>query len=128
MSNSELLRANLPVKVLSFRSTLHRAVPSMVRITLAQPVSTTFLAEAAAPTAASEETEEEEKKSRYVERTFEARKQDAKIDPPLGTQFGAGRLYAAVLSRRGPVGRADGYIFEGKELEVRFIITNLRLH
>ena len=99
----------------------------MVRITLAQPVSTTFLAEAAAPTAASEETEEE-KKSLYVERTFEARKQDAKIDPPLGTQFGAGRLYAAISNRRGPVGRADGYIYEGKELEVRFIITNLRLH
>ena len=63
-----------------------------------------------------------------MERTFEARKQDAEIDPLLGTQFGAGRLYAAISSQRGPVGRADGYIFEGKELEVRFITTNLRLH
>lgn len=45
---------------------------------------------------------------------------DAKIDTLLETQFGAGRLYAAVSSRPGQVGRADGYILEGKELEVGF--------
>jgi hypothetical protein len=43
---------------------------------------------------------------------------DAKIDTLLETQFGAGRLYAAVSSRPGQVGRADGYVLEGKELEV----------
>ena len=45
---------------------------------------------------------------------------DAKIDNLLETQFGAGRLYAAISSRPGQVGRADGYILEGKELEVGF--------
>lgn len=43
---------------------------------------------------------------------------DAKIDPLLETQFAAGRLYAAISSRPGQSGRADGYVLEGKELEV----------
>jgi ribosomal protein S8E len=45
---------------------------------------------------------------------------DAKIDPLLESQFSAGRLYAAVASRPGQSGRADGYILEGKELEVGY--------
>lgn len=45
---------------------------------------------------------------------------DSKIDNLLETQFGAGRLYAVISSRPGQVGRADGYILEGKELEVSF--------
>jgi len=45
---------------------------------------------------------------------------DAKIDGLLEAQFGAGRLYAAISSRPGQVGRGDGYILEGKELEVGF--------
>jgi len=44
---------------------------------------------------------------------------EAKIDPLLESQFAAGRLYAAISSRPGQSGRADGYILEGKELEVR---------
>lgn len=43
---------------------------------------------------------------------------DAKIDILLEQQFLAGRLYAAISSRPGQSGRADGYILEGKELEV----------
>ncbi len=43
---------------------------------------------------------------------------DAKIDTLIESQFGAGRLYAVISSRPGQVGRADGYILEGKELEV----------
>lgn len=43
---------------------------------------------------------------------------EAKIDPLLESQFAAGRLYAAISSRPGQSGRADGYILEGKELEV----------
>lgn len=43
---------------------------------------------------------------------------DAKIDNLLETQFSAGRLYASISSRPGQSGRADGYILEGKELEV----------
>lgn len=43
---------------------------------------------------------------------------DAKIDSLLEGQFAAGRLYASIASRPGQSGRADGYILEGKELEV----------
>jgi len=43
---------------------------------------------------------------------------DAKIDLLLESQFAAGRLYASIASRPGQSGRADGYILEGKELEV----------
>lgn len=41
----------------------------------------------------------------------------------LESQFGAGRLYAVISSRPGQCGRADGYILEGKELEVRLNLT-----
>jgi ribosomal protein S8E len=44
---------------------------------------------------------------------------DAKVDPLLESQFAAGRLYATISSRPGQSGRADGYVLEGKELEVR---------
>ena len=45
---------------------------------------------------------------------------DAKIDTLLENQFSAGRLYASIASRPGQSGRADGYILEGKELEVGY--------
>jgi hypothetical protein len=48
---------------------------------------------------------------------------EAKIDPLLESQFAAGRLYAAISSRPGQSGRADGYILEGKELEVNIFLT-----
>lgn len=53
---------------------------------------------------------------------------DAKVDLLLESQFAAGRLYAAVSSRPGQSGRADGYILEGKELEVsqRYEFGNVR--
>jgi hypothetical protein len=49
---------------------------------------------------------------------------DAKIDPLLESQFAAGRLYACISSRPGQSGRGDGYILEGKELEVCFAARN----
>ena len=61
------------------------------------------------------------KKSNHVQRILEQRKKDAKIDPLLESQFGAGRLYASISSRPGQSGRGDGYILEGKELEVRVL-------
>jgi small subunit ribosomal protein S8e len=39
------------------------------------------------------------------------------MDPHLKEQFLQGRLYAALASRPGQSGRADGYILEGKELD-----------
>ncbi|KAK4355198.1 small ribosomal subunit protein eS8-like [Lycium barbarum] len=59
----------------------------------------------------------EEKKSNHVQRKLEKRQQDRKIDPHIEEQFASGRLLAAISSRPGQCGRADGYILEGKELE-----------
>ncbi|KAF7145932.1 hypothetical protein RHSIM_Rhsim04G0015500 [Rhododendron simsii] len=60
---------------------------------------------------------EEAKKSNHVLRKVEKRQQDRKIDPHVEEQFSSGRLLAAISSRPGQCGRADGYILEGKELE-----------
>lgn len=65
------------------------------------------------------------KKSSHVKRVLEERKKEAKLDPLLESQFQAGRLYAVISSRPGQSGRADGYILEGKELEVRFLFASL---
>ncbi|PCH43931.1 40S ribosomal protein S8 [Wolfiporia cocos MD-104 SS10] len=70
------------------------------------------------------EPAEEKKLSNHTKRKYEERKKDAKIDTLLETQFAAGRLYAAISSRPGQAGRADGYILEGKELE--FYLRKLR--
>ncbi|XP_073149185.1 small ribosomal subunit protein eS8-like [Henckelia pumila] len=64
-----------------------------------------------------EATPEEGKKSNHVTRKIEKRQPDRKIDPHLEEQFSGGRLLAAISSRPGQCGRADGYILEGKELE-----------
>ena len=39
------------------------------------------------------------------------------VEQALEDQFTAGRVMAAISSRPGQCGRADGYILEGKELE-----------
>lgn len=84
------------------------------------------------------EGEEAKKPSNHVQRVLDERKKgtyhlqpyplqragshgvgaDAKVDPLLESQFAAGRLYASISSRPGQSGRADGYILEGRELEV----------
>ncbi|KAL6975231.1 40S ribosomal protein [Sarracenia purpurea var. burkii] len=60
---------------------------------------------------------EETKKSSHVLRKLKDRQEDRKLDPHVEEQFGGGRLLAAIASRPGQCGRADGYILEGKELE-----------
>ncbi|CAZ85211.1 unnamed protein product [Tuber melanosporum] len=55
-------------------------------------------------------------KSKSVQRKLAARAPTAKVENALETQFAAGRLYAAISSRPGQSGRADGYILEGEEL------------
>ncbi|KZT56196.1 ribosomal protein S8e [Calocera cornea HHB12733] len=72
----------------------------------------------------SEVLSEEVKRSNHATRVIEGRKEGAKIDPALETQFAAGRLYASISSRPGQSGRCDGYILEGKELE--FYVRKLR--
>ncbi|KAJ6845902.1 putative 40S ribosomal protein S8 [Iris pallida] len=77
-------------------------------------------AAAAKKEAAGEEAEaaaEEVKKSKHVLRKLEKRQQGRTLDAHIEEQFGGGRLLAAISSRPGQCGRADGYILEGKELE-----------
>lgn len=65
----------------------------------------------------SQKTDEaEESKSKKLVRKLASRAADAKIEHAVDAQFGAGRLYAAISSRPGQSGRADGYILEGEEL------------
>eukprot|EP01067_Filipodium_phascolosomae_P006193 Filipodium_phascolosomae@DN446_c0_g1_i1.p1 len=48
---------------------------------------------------------------------WKERAPEAKMDPILTDQFTTGRILACISSRPGQVGRADGYVLEGKELE-----------
>jgi len=126
-SNNELVRTNTLVKgaIIQVDATPFR---QWYESHYAQPISKKTAARAAAAAAAAategEAPAEEKPKSKHVLRKLEERKKDAKLDPLLETQFGAGRLYAVVSSRPGQVGRADGYILEGKELE--FYVRKLR--
>lgn len=63
------------------------------------------------------EVEEETPKTKNQLRRLKERKPFAKIDPLVEEQMHTGRVYAAVASRPGQSGRADGYILEGRELE-----------
>jgi len=63
------------------------------------------------------ETEEEVKQSKHVVRKIAARNANHALDKAFEDQFKAGRILAAVSSRPGQSGRADGYLLEGKELE-----------
>jgi len=76
--------------------------------------------EAAAPkgaAAAAGASEAEKKRSEHAQRKLAKRQKARVIDPNVEEQFTTGRLYAAISSRPGQSGRADGYILEGKELE-----------
>mmetsp|Transcript_21848 Transcript_21848/g.54128 ORF Transcript_21848/g.54128 Transcript_21848/m.54128 type:complete len:94 (+) Transcript_21848:3-284(+) len=67
-----------------------------------------------------EETEKaraDNKKSGHLKARIVARNADRKIDQKVADQFNSGRLLACISSRPGQVGRVDGYILEGKELE-----------
>ncbi|CCH62704.1 hypothetical protein TBLA_0I00410 [Henningerozyma blattae CBS 6284] len=55
-------------------------------------------------------------KNKKEERKFASRAASAKVEQAVESQFGAGRLYAAISSRPGQSGRCDGYILEGEEL------------
>ncbi|KAA1476087.1 ribosomal protein S8e [Dentipellis sp. KUC8613] len=120
-SNNELVRTNTLVKgaIIQIDATPFR---QWYEAHYATPVSKKGAKAAAA--AAEGEAKEEKKLSNHAQRQLEERKKDAKIDPLLESQFGAGRLYASISSRPGQSGRADGYILEGKELE--FYVRKLR--
>ncbi|CAM6005377.1 unnamed protein product [Sphagnum balticum] len=63
------------------------------------------------------EVKAEESRTKRAQERIEERKKTRVIDPKVADQFGQQRLLAAISSRPGQSGRADGYILEGKELE-----------
>jgi len=63
------------------------------------------------------ETEEHKKQSKHVKAVLKHRQSHRHLDSKLEEQFSTGRLYAAISSRPGQSGRADGYILEGPELD-----------
>mmetsp|Transcript_54363 Transcript_54363/g.122106 ORF Transcript_54363/g.122106 Transcript_54363/m.122106 type:complete len:208 (-) Transcript_54363:58-681(-) len=64
------------------------------------------------------ETEEQtaEKKSGHVMAKLKHRAEKTKLEQAVEDQFAQGRLLAAIASRPGQSGHADGYILEGEEL------------
>lgn len=63
-----------------------------------------------------EEAETEKTSTRTIAKRA-SRAAATTLDTHLAEQFNSGRLLACVSSRPGQVGRADGYILEGKELD-----------
>lgn len=62
--------------------------------------------------------EEEEKVSkRTAEKQVKRNESRLELEDPMKELFMSGRLLAAISSRPGQCGRADGYLLEGKELE-----------
>ncbi|GAW04222.1 ribosomal protein S8e/ribosomal biogenesis NSA2 [Lentinula edodes] len=123
-SNNELVRTNTLVKnaIIQVDATPFR---QWYESHYAQPV--TKRGKAPAPTDAAAEPV---KLSNHAQRSLDARKKEAKVEPLLDSQFAAGRLYAAISSRPGQSGRCDGYILEGQELEfyIRKIRTGKQKH
>ncbi|KAN0060710.1 ribosomal protein S8A [Thecaphora frezii] len=119
-SNNELVRTNTLVKncIVQVDATPFRQAYEKH---YGKPVTTK---RRAAGQGAAEANADASKQSNSVVKKFEQRRKDAKLDPLVEQQFGAGRLYAAISSRPGQSGRADGYILEGKELE--FYVRRLK--
>ncbi|VDL65126.1 unnamed protein product [Nippostrongylus brasiliensis] len=64
------------------------------------------------------------KRSASCQAKYTERQKSSAVDPLLLEQFATGRLLARISSSPGQVGRADGYILEGKELE--FYLRKIR--
>lgn len=64
----------------------------------------------------SEKSRAETKRSRHVAAHLKRNAAGKVIDAKVAEQFNSGRLLAAISSRPGQSGRADGYILEGAEL------------
>ncbi|KCV73377.1 30S ribosomal protein S8e [Fonticula alba] len=63
-------------------------------------------------------------KDTLTEEQLAARQAESTVESDIIDQFNTGRLYARISSRPGQVGRCDGYILEGAELD--FYLRKLR--
>ena len=59
----------------------------------------------------------EGKKSKHALRSLQKKQKNIDVSRTIIDQLNGGRLLAAISSRPGQSGRADGYLLEGKELE-----------
>ena len=59
----------------------------------------------------------EGKKSKHALRSLQKKQKNVDVSRTIIDQLNGGRLLAAISSRPGQSGRADGYLLEGKELE-----------
>jgi len=72
------------------------------------------------------ETTEVKKISGDVRNKLNQRNKLRVLEPNLADQFNTGRLYARITSRPGQVGRCDGYVLEGEELNFYLRKLNLK--
>lgn len=110
-SNNELVRTNTLVKnsVVEIDSTPFREYyEKYYRFTIPKKGETEGT-EIAAPA--------DKKESRHVVQEFKRRRADRVVDPKILEQMQSGRILAAISSRPGQSGRADGYVLEGPELD-----------
>ncbi|KAI3380168.1 hypothetical protein SNEBB_007228 [Seison nebaliae] len=61
--------------------------------------------------------EKEETKKVNLSTKKKKRQKNAEVDSALSDIFESGKLYAKISSRPGQVGRSDGYVLEGRELD-----------
>lgn len=64
-----------------------------------------------------DEAQLNKKRSKKCMEKYTLRRKNAKVEGRLEDYFGSGRVFARISSSPGQVGRCDGYILEGKELE-----------
>ena len=57
------------------------------------------------------------KRSAKSQKKIAVKQRRAKVEQGLEEQFQAGRVLACIASRPGQIGRCDGYVLEGKELD-----------
>jgi len=61
--------------------------------------------------------ETKETKEKKLSTAILERQKSRTLDPHIESQIQAGKIYVCISSRPGQVGRCDGYVLEGKELE-----------
>lgn len=59
----------------------------------------------------------EKKVSEKKQAIYKKRQEGHSLEPAVAEQMSSGRLLAVITTRPGQIGRADGYILEGRELD-----------
>ncbi len=119
-SNNELLRTKTIVKgcIVAVDASKHKQwYESHYGLTLNSKKSQKKGEETATTTEATPAVSAESTESKPIDEKLKKRQKARVLDPLIEEQLITGRLLAAISSRPGQTGKADGYILEGKELE-----------